>query len=162
MHAWSNYYQDLPPVMIPTFDKYFDPAPKIEQQFIYDTIAQVPHLGVHYSAKRFHEMYNEMVSTTSRVDVKLTFEEIMAIRDMVTKSTKTKVSTMDCLAAYFVTVLNRTEDVPIREISNLLQASERALFLSTSAAELISAWLVSRSQISSWWQLHPTAYDVCR
>jgi len=121
MHAWSNYYQDLPPEMIPTFEKFGDPAPKIERQFIYDTLAQVPHLGIQYSTKRFHEMFNEMLSTTSRVDIKLTVEEILAIRDMVTKSTKTKVSTMDCLVAYFVTVLNRTEEVPIREISNVIE-----------------------------------------
>jgi hypothetical protein len=121
MHAWSNYYQGLLPEMIPTFEQYGDPAPKIERQLIYDTIAQVPHLGVHYSTKRFHEMFSEMLSTTSRVDIKLTFEEILAIRDMATKSTKMKVSTMDCLAAYFVTVLNRTEDVLIREISNVIE-----------------------------------------
>jgi len=134
MHTWSNYYQDLPPAVIPNFDKYFDPAPKIEQPFIYDVLAQIPYLDVHYSAKRFHEMYNEMLSTTSRVDVKLTFKEIMAIRYMATRGTNMKVSTMDCLAAYFITVLNRTEDVPIRQISNLLQVSKHALIL--SAADL--------------------------
>ncbi|KIM79320.1 hypothetical protein PILCRDRAFT_564103 [Piloderma croceum F 1598] len=121
MHAWSNYYQDLAPEMIPTFEKYGDPAPKIERQFINDTLTQVPHLGVPYSTKMFHEMFSEMLSTTSRVDIKLTLEEILAIRDMATKSTTMRVSTMDCLAAYFVTVLNRTEDVPIWEISNAIE-----------------------------------------
>jgi len=52
MLAWSNYYQDLRPVMVPTFEKYLDPVPKIEGQFIYDTLAQVPHLGIHYCIKK--------------------------------------------------------------------------------------------------------------
>jgi len=66
-------------------------------------------------------MFNEMQSTTSRVDIKLTFTEIMAIRAKAMKSTEMRVSTMDCLAAYLVTVLNRTEDVPIQEISNVIE-----------------------------------------
>jgi hypothetical protein len=121
MHAFSNYYQDLRPVMIPTFEKYLDPVPKIERQFVYDTLAHVPHLGLQYSRKRFHEMYNEMQSTTSRVDIKLTSADIMAIRDMARKSTEMSISAMDSLAAYLVTVLNRTEDVPIWRIYNVIE-----------------------------------------
>jgi hypothetical protein len=121
MLAWSNYYQDLRPAMIPTFEKYLDPVPKIKRQFVYDVLAQVPHLGIHYSAKQFYKMFNEMQSTTSRVDIKSTFTEIMAIRAKAMKSTEMRVSTMDCLAAYLVTVLNRTEDVPIQEISNVIE-----------------------------------------
>ena len=120
-HAFSNYYQDLRPVMIPTFEKYLNPAPKIERQFVYDTLAHVPHLGLHYSKKRFHEMYNEMQSTTSRVDIKLTSANIMAIRDMARKSTERSISAMDSLAAYLVTVLNRTEEVPIWRIYNIIE-----------------------------------------
>jgi cbb3-type cytochrome oxidase cytochrome c subunit len=120
MLAWSNYYQDLRPVMVPTFEKYLDPVPKIEGQFIYDTLAQVPHLGIHYSIKKIDEMFNEMHSKTSRVDIRLTSAEIMAIRNKGIKNIKMRVSTMDCVVAYLVAVLNRTEDVPIHEVSSYI------------------------------------------
>ena len=59
MLAWSNYYQDLRPAMIPTFEKYLDPAPKIERQFVYDTLVHVPYLGIQYSVKQFYELYGD-------------------------------------------------------------------------------------------------------
>jgi hypothetical protein len=106
--------------MFPTFERYLDPPPTIERQFVYDTLTQVPQLGVQYTPIKFHEMFNEIQSTTSRVDIKLTFVEIMAIHATTMKSTKVKISTMDSLTAYLVTVLNRTEDVPIRRIANVI------------------------------------------
>jgi hypothetical protein len=39
---------------------------------------------------------------------------------MAIKSADVRVSTMDSLVAYLVTVLNRTEDVPIRRIFNVI------------------------------------------
>jgi hypothetical protein len=114
MHACSNYYQGLRPAMIPTFEKYLDPVPTIERQFVYDTFVKIPHLAVHYSADRLYQMYNEMQSTTSHVHIKLSLAEIMAIRAMVMRSTEIRLSTMDTLAAYLITVLNRIEDVPIQ------------------------------------------------
>jgi hypothetical protein len=86
MHAFSNYYQDLHPVMLPTFEKFLNPSPTLEGQFIYDTFAQVAHLGMDYSPTKFYEMYNEMQSSTSRVDIKLTLAELIAIRGTAIKS----------------------------------------------------------------------------
>src|ERR1700733_7052116 len=121
MQTFSNCYQDLRPVLIPTFEKYLHPAPKIERQFVYDTLVHVPYLGIQYSVKQFYELYSEMESTTSRVDIKLTQAEIMAIRNTGMKTTKAAVSTMDCLVAYLVTVLNRTDDMPISKIFNIIE-----------------------------------------
>lgn len=104
--------------MKPTFEKYFHPVPQIERQFIYDTLPQIPQLGVNYKAETYHEMFNEMLSTTSRVDIKLTSAEIMAIYNMAKMTTVMRISTMDSLAAYLV--LNRTEDVPIQRIANVI------------------------------------------
>ena len=81
--------------MRPTFEKYIDPVPTIEREFVYDTLAQIPHLGVDYDAKRFYEMYSEMQLATSRVDIKLTLTELTAIHDMTIKSADVRVSTMD-------------------------------------------------------------------
>jgi len=120
MHTWSNYYQGLSPVTIPSFEKFLDPVPIIERQFVYDTLTQLPHLGVQYTAKVCDEMFNEMQSTTSRVAIKLTLAEIMAIHNVAQKSTEKRISAMDSLAAYLVTVLNRIEDVPIRRIANII------------------------------------------
>jgi hypothetical protein len=123
IHAWSNYYQDRHPVMIPTFERYLDPPPTIERQFLYDTLTQVPQLGVQYTPIKFYQMFNEIQSTTSRVDIKLTFTEIMAIHATARKGTKMKISTMDSLTAFLITVLNKTEDVPIRKIANVIDVT---------------------------------------
>jgi hypothetical protein len=123
--VWSNYYQNRRPVVIPTFERYLDPPPTIERQFIYDTLAQVPQSGVHYMITKFYEMYGKMQSTTSRVDIKLTFEEIMAIHAIAIKGTEMKISTMDSLTEYLVTVLNGTEDVPIQRIANVSNVKHR-------------------------------------
>lgn len=120
MHAFSNYYQDLRPTMTPTFEKYLDPVPTIERQFVYETLTQMPLMGIYYSTKRYSEMYNEIQSATCRVDIKFKLSEIMAIRDMAMKNVQAKVSTMDCLAAYLITVLNKTETLPISRIFNVI------------------------------------------
>lgn len=120
MHTWSNYYQDILPVKILTFEKFLNPVPTIERHFVYDTFTQVPQLGVHYKAEMCHELLNEMQSKTSRVDIKLTLVEIMAIHNVTKKNTEKRISTMDSLIAYLVTVLNRTEDVPIQRIANII------------------------------------------
>ena len=119
MHTWSNYYQDLP-MTIPTFEKLLDPVPTIKRQFIYDTLTQVPQLGFHYRPKDCYEMFNEMHSTMSQVDIKLTHTKIMNIYSVAKQSTEKKISTVDSLTAYLVTVLNRIEDVPIRRIANII------------------------------------------
>ena len=108
-------------MLIPTFEKYLDPALKIKRQFVYDTLVHVPYLGIQYSVKQFYELYSEMESTTSCVNFKLTQAEIMAIRNMGMKTTKVTVSTMDCLIAYLVMVLNRTDDMPISKIFNIIE-----------------------------------------
>jgi hypothetical protein len=109
--------------MIPTFERYLDPPPTIERQFLYDTLTQVPQLGVQYTPIKFYQMFNEIQSTTSRVDIKLTFTEIMAIHATARKGTKMKISTMDSLTAFLITVLNKTEDVPIRKIANVIDVT---------------------------------------
>ena len=112
----SNYYQGLLPEMIPTFEKYLNPEPVLERQFVFDTLTQVPHLGVDYKAEKFYQMYREMLSTTSLVDVNLTLEEMTVIRDLASKSAGGRMSMMDSVLAYLVTVLNSTLEWPIQTI----------------------------------------------
>jgi hypothetical protein len=64
-----------------------------------------------------------MQSSTSRVDIKLTLAVLIAIRGTAIKSAGERVSTMESLVAYLVTVLNRVEDVPIRRIFNVVEVS---------------------------------------
>jgi hypothetical protein len=121
MTAVSNYYQGLPAPMTPTFEKYLNPEPTIERQFVFDTLAQIPHLGVDYKAERFYQMYREMFLTTSRVDFKVTQAELIIISDLANKSAGQRVSTMDSIIAYLVTVLNSTLEVPIQTIIHVVE-----------------------------------------
>jgi hypothetical protein len=121
MATVSNYYQGLPAPMIPTFEKYLNPEPTIERQFVFDTLAQIPHLGIDYTAEKFYQMYSKMLSTTSRVDFKVTLAELTAIRDLANKSAGQRVSTMDSILAYLVTVLNATLEIPIQTIMHVVE-----------------------------------------
>jgi hypothetical protein len=108
------YYQDLHPVMIPTFQKYLDSVSKIKDQFIYDTLAQVPHLDIYYSIKQINV---ENLLCGYQVDL----HSNHAIRHKAIKDKKMRVSMMDCVMAYLVTVLNRIKDVPIHEVSRYIR-----------------------------------------
>ena len=69
-------------------------------------------------------MYADMLATTSRVDFKLTMEEISAIKAKVKQypdAQGKRLSSMDAVLAYFVTVLDRTEDEPIQKIVNVIE-----------------------------------------
>jgi len=57
-----------------------------------------------------------MMSTTSRVDIKLSLGQLKAIKRMADETASIRVSTMDALLAYFITVLNRVSEQPIEQI----------------------------------------------
>lgn len=69
-----------------------------------------------------------MMATTSRVDFKLNLQEIEAIKQSANTCPGFKgqnISKMDAVLAYFVTVLNKTEDVPIQRIINVIEVCFR-------------------------------------
>jgi hypothetical protein len=116
MEAFSNYYQDLPPPMVPTFEKYFTPDPTLERDLVKDVIPYVPHLTTLYELPVFFGLYNDMMTTTSRVDIKLSLAQLKAIKSMADETASIRVSTMDALVGYFITVLNRVSEQPIEQI----------------------------------------------
>ena len=69
-------------------------------------------------------MYAHMLATTSRIDFKLTAEEISNIKAEVSLcpgAQAKRLSSMDAILAYFITVLDRTEDEPIQSITNVIE-----------------------------------------
>jgi hypothetical protein len=116
IEAFSNYYQDLPPPMVPTFEKYFTPDPTLERDLVKDVIPYVPYLATPYELPVFFGLYNDMMTTTSRVDIKLSLAQLKAIKSMADETASIRVSTMDALVGYFITVLNRVSEQPIEQI----------------------------------------------
>ena len=102
--------------MIPTFEKYFTPDPTLERNLVKDMIPYVQHLETGLELPVFLELYNEMMTTTSRVDVKLSLAQLKAIKSIADKTASIRISTMDALVAYFITVLNRVSEQPIGQI----------------------------------------------
>jgi len=100
MEAFSNYYQDLPPPMVPTFEKYFTPDPTLERDLVKDVIPNVPYvpyLANLYELPVFFGLYNEMMTTTSRVDIKLSLAQLKAIKSMADETASIRACTMDAL-----------------------------------------------------------------
>ena len=126
MCTLSIYYLDPNNITVqrPTFEKYTNPSPTIPHQHVHSTLAKIAHLGIDYSPDNFYKMYADMLATTSRVDFKLTMEEISAIKAKVKRypdAQGKRLSSMDAVLAYFVTVLDRTEDEPIQKIVNVIE-----------------------------------------
>ena len=57
-----------------------------------------------------------MMTTTSRVDIKVSLAQLKAIKSIADKTASIRISTMDALVAYFITVLNRVSEQPIGQI----------------------------------------------
>lgn len=101
-----------------------NPSPTIPAHDVRSTLAKIAHLGINYSPENFYKMYADMLGTTSRVDFKLTTEEVFAIKAMANQcpgAQGNRLSSMDAMLAYFVTVLDRTEDEPIQKIVNVIE-----------------------------------------
>ena len=57
-----------------------------------------------------------MMTTTSRVDIKVSLAQLKAIKSIADETASIRVSTMDALLGYFITVLNRVLEQAIEQI----------------------------------------------
>jgi hypothetical protein len=102
--------------MVPTFEKYFTPDPTLERDLVKDVIPYVPHLATWYELPVFFQLYSQMMTTTSRVDIKVSLAQLKAIKSIADETASIRVSTMDALLGYFITVLNRVLEQAIEQI----------------------------------------------
>lgn len=121
MQVFSDYYQDISPSIAPTFEKYFQPDPIIKPEHIQDTIPYISQLAVDYDMEEMSKMYIASMSNVSRVEVALTSEQVKSIAILARRESSLKISTMDALAAYFVTVINRISSACVDQLIHVIE-----------------------------------------
>ena len=133
LHTLSQLYHNLPPVHIPTYEKYLSaPPPHLERHLLHATLNEVPHLAVDYDPETFFAMYQKMILSTARVDLQFGEQELEGIkaaarRGANNKTEESDISTRDALSAYLITVLNRAlPETPVTRIMNVVDVSSSA------------------------------------
>lgn len=127
MSSLSNYYQGLPSPTIPTFEKYLHPEPVMKTEFIEDAAPYLSFLAIDYDVKEYWRRFEDGLSRITRVDLKLSWEQVQVISRSAKQSTHVKISTMDAVAAYIITVIQRISDPPLRQIHHIVDVFSLSL-----------------------------------
>ena len=123
MQTFSTYYQGLSPPTMPTFDKYTQTDPILDPDTVPAILPYLSQLAVDYESDEVAKSYMTSASNACRVDITLTAEEITAITLSARQETKSHISSMDALAGYFATIVNRIAEEPIDQLVHVVEAS---------------------------------------
>src|SRR5882762_2315328 len=126
MTSLSDYYLGLTPALLPTFEKYLQPTPILEQHLVDDTLCLAPQLAEDISLQSFLRLAVQKKTITSHVEIKFALEQLKAICVVADREAINGISTSDALAAYLVTVLNRISTVAIANVTNIISVRFRA------------------------------------
>lgn len=121
MHSFSNYYQQLPPLIIPSFEKYLQQDVQFNQDWLDDAMPYLSYLSVGYGIDEYLKRNQAMTANVSRLDMTFSSDQLQSIKASATRDSNDRVSTMDALAAYLITVLNRVSLVPIQQVMNVVE-----------------------------------------
>jgi hypothetical protein len=127
MTSLSDYYLGLTPTVVPTFEKYLQRAPTLEQHLVDEALRFAPHLAEDMPMMELVVSMQKSEATTSGVEVKFTASQLNAIRAAAELEATNKISTSDALTAYIVTVLNRISPVTIENITSIISVSFSSL-----------------------------------
>lgn len=123
MQTFSTYYQGLSLPTMPTFDKYTQTDPILDPDTVPAILPYLSQLAVDYESDEVAKSYMTSASNVCRVDITLTAEEITAITLSARQETKFQISSMDALAGYFATIVNRIAEEPIDQLVHVVEAS---------------------------------------
>lgn len=123
MQTFSAYYQDLSPPAMPTFDKYTQADPILDPDTVSDILPYLSQLAVDYESEKVAKSFMASASNVCRVDVTLTAEQITTITLSARQDTKSQISSMDALAGYFATIVNRIAEEPIDQLVHVVEVS---------------------------------------
>ncbi|EIN08972.1 hypothetical protein PUNSTDRAFT_134145 [Punctularia strigosozonata HHB-11173 SS5] len=90
MDNLTNCYVGAKPCFVPTFEKYMTDPPTLERSALTDTVRLVPHLAVDYSAEQFFAMYQNIMESTSRIDLQFSKNQLQKMRVFAEKSSGVK------------------------------------------------------------------------
>lgn len=112
----SNYYQGLRAPFIPTYEKYLNPVPEVNQGLVRNALPYLAFLAVDHELEEYQKKMENMLSRTSRVDLKFSAEQFKAIATMVRHGQEKPTSSIDALAAYIISIIQKVSDTPIQQI----------------------------------------------
>lgn len=152
MVTLSNYYQTSSPshpipLPAPTYEKYLSEDPDLDADYIDQAFPYLSYLAIDCTAEEYAKRQQEIVDRTSRVDFSFSKDQIQAISAEVRQGEKIQMSTMDILAAYVISVIQRISPTPVKQIR--LVAGVRPLIfiaLSVLAHRLVLASTEGRKQ----------------
>ena len=121
MKTLSDYYTGQEPLLRPTFEKFTNLPPPCPLSQLSATLPVIPSLVLNYSSQEFEETYGGMPMTTERVDIRVTRQQLDALKTKANRNTgNVQLSAIDALAGYFATLWNRIDGTPIQEIAHIL------------------------------------------
>lgn len=92
MTHWANslslYYQGIQPSFMPTFDKYDEPDPTVEEDIIPEVLPHLYHQEHAIQTSALPALFSNMRSATSRMSIRFSALEVRAIHAWVSSSTK--------------------------------------------------------------------------
>ena len=92
MTHWANslslYYQGIRPSFTPTFEKYSEPDPTVEENIISEILPFLYHQEHAIQNSTISALFSNMFSATSRISVRISALEVHAIHTWVSSGTK--------------------------------------------------------------------------
>lgn len=118
MTTLSAYYEHRPPLHPPTFEKFLDTPPRCPPALLASTLQYIPNYAVDYPADDLLKMIAHRKDTTERVYLRFTVGHLGKLKARACKSTGNPMLTsMQSLAGYLATILNRIDDAPVQAIN---------------------------------------------
>lgn len=112
----SNYYQGLLAPFKPTYEKYLNPVPEVNRGLVRNALPYLAFLAVDHELAEYQKKMESMLSRTSRIDLKFSAEQCKAIATTVRYGQEKPISSVDALAAYITSIIQKVSDTPIEEI----------------------------------------------
>ena len=147
---------------MPTFDKYTQTDPILEHDTVPAILPYLSQLAVDYESDEVAKSYMTSASNVCRVDITLTAEEITAITLSARQETKFQISSMDALAGYFATIVNRIAEEPIDQLVHVVEASGCSVLMAFWWLIILFFFKVSRSETSCKQWIYPSFIYICR
>jgi hypothetical protein len=92
MTHWANslsrYYQGIQPSFVPTFEKYDEPDPTVEEYIIPEVLPLLYHQEHAIQNSALNALFGNMFCATSRISVRISALEVRAIHAWVSSSSK--------------------------------------------------------------------------
>ncbi|KAF7984518.1 hypothetical protein HWV62_13681 [Athelia sp. TMB] len=121
MIGLSQHYQDTALTFKPTFEKFHQPDPVLDEALIPQVLPLLWYQEHAMPIPAAIQAMGAMLSTTSRIDVRLSADQVRAIHAWITKhTTVTQISETDAMIGFLATAIAAVSPAPVRRISYVL------------------------------------------